>query len=73
MDKDFNRDINSTRAAIKNINQPLKTYVIFGDVYRGFVNDFHTKDSVGFKRLINIFNRRSRTINITIKIFIHLC
>jgi hypothetical protein len=40
-DKDFNRDINSARAAIENINQCLKTYAILGGVYRGAVNDFH--------------------------------
>ncbi|CAF1387764.1 unnamed protein product [Rotaria sordida] len=40
-DKDFNRDINSARAAIENINQRLKTYSILGGVYRGPVDDFH--------------------------------
>ncbi|CAF3108861.1 unnamed protein product [Rotaria sp. Silwood2] len=40
-DKDFNRDINSARAAIENINQHLKTYAILGSVYRGSVDDFH--------------------------------
>jgi hypothetical protein len=40
-DKDFNRDINSARAAIENINQRLKTYAILGGVYRGRVDDFH--------------------------------
>ncbi|CAF3863872.1 unnamed protein product [Rotaria sp. Silwood1] len=40
-DKDFNHDINSARAAIENINQRLKTYVILGGVYRGPVDDFH--------------------------------
>ena len=40
-DKDFNRDINSARAAIENINQRLKTYAICGGVYRGAIGDFH--------------------------------
>ncbi|CAF0764176.1 unnamed protein product [Rotaria sordida] len=40
-DKDFNRDINSARAAIENISQRLKTYAILGGVYRGPVDDFH--------------------------------
>jgi hypothetical protein len=40
-DKDFNRTINSTRAAIENINQRLKTYAILGSVYRGPIDDFH--------------------------------
>ncbi|CAF4234485.1 unnamed protein product [Rotaria sp. Silwood2] len=40
-DNDFNRDINSARAAIENINQRLKTYAILGGVYRGAVGDFH--------------------------------
>ncbi len=40
-DKDFNRDINSARAAIENINQRLKTYAILGGVYRGAIDDFH--------------------------------
>ncbi|CAF2715941.1 unnamed protein product [Rotaria sp. Silwood2] len=40
-DEDFNRDINSARATIENINQRLKTYTILGGVYRGPVNDFH--------------------------------
>ncbi|CAF1089303.1 unnamed protein product [Rotaria sordida] len=40
-DKDFNIDINSARAAIKNIIQRLKTYAIFGVVYRGAIGDFH--------------------------------
>ncbi|CAF4088116.1 unnamed protein product, partial [Rotaria sp. Silwood1] len=40
-DKDFNRDINSARAAIENINQRLKAYAILGGVYRGRVDDFH--------------------------------
>ena len=39
-DKDFNGDINSTRAAIENINQCLKTYAIVGGVYRVHVDDF---------------------------------
>jgi len=38
-DKDFNRTINSARAAIENINQRLKTYAILGDVYRGDIDD----------------------------------
>ncbi|CAF4592828.1 unnamed protein product [Rotaria sp. Silwood2] len=40
-DKDFNRDINSAKAAIENINQRLKTYAILGGVYRGPVDNFH--------------------------------
>ncbi|CAF4329107.1 unnamed protein product [Rotaria sordida] len=40
-DKNFNRNINSTRAAIENINQRLKTYAIMDDVYRGAIDDFH--------------------------------
>ncbi|CAF1380456.1 unnamed protein product [Rotaria sordida] len=40
-DKDFNREINSARAAIENINQRLKSYAIPGDVYRGSVHDSH--------------------------------
>jgi hypothetical protein len=40
-DKDFNRDINSARAAIENINQRLKSYAILGNIYRGPVDDFH--------------------------------
>ncbi|CAF4044763.1 unnamed protein product [Rotaria sp. Silwood1] len=40
-DKDFNRDINSARAAIENINQRLNTYAILDGVYRGPVDDFH--------------------------------
>ncbi|CAF0945092.1 unnamed protein product [Didymodactylos carnosus] len=39
-DKDFNRDINSARAAIENINQHLKTYAILGGIYRGAIDDF---------------------------------
>ncbi len=39
-DKDFNRDINSARAAIENINQRLKSYAILGGIYRGSVHDF---------------------------------
>ncbi|CAF1550003.1 unnamed protein product [Rotaria sordida] len=39
-DKNFNRDINSARAAIENINQRLKTYAIIGGVYRGAIDDF---------------------------------
>jgi hypothetical protein len=40
-DKDFNREINSARAAIENINQRLKTYAILGSIYRGAIDDFH--------------------------------
>ncbi|CAF4846550.1 unnamed protein product, partial [Rotaria sp. Silwood1] len=40
-DKNFNRDINSARAAIENINQHLKTYAILGGIYRGAIDDFH--------------------------------
>ncbi|CAF1337255.1 unnamed protein product [Rotaria sordida] len=40
-DKNFNRDINSARAAIENINQRLKTYAILGSIYRGAIDDFH--------------------------------
>ncbi|CAF3287173.1 unnamed protein product [Rotaria socialis] len=40
-DKDFNRNINSARAAIENINQRLKAYAILGSVYRGAVDDYH--------------------------------
>ena len=40
-DKDFNRNINSARAAIENINQRLKTYAILGNVYRGDIDDLH--------------------------------
>ncbi len=36
----FNRDINSARAAIENINQRLKTYAILGSVYRAAFDDF---------------------------------
>ncbi|CAF1359039.1 unnamed protein product [Rotaria sordida] len=39
-DKDFNRVINSARAAVENVNQRLKTYVILGGVYRGAIDDF---------------------------------
>ncbi|CAF1219234.1 unnamed protein product [Rotaria sordida] len=39
-DKNFNRDINSARAAIENINQRLKTYAILGGVYRRAIGDF---------------------------------
>jgi hypothetical protein len=39
-DKNFNRDINSARAAIENINQRIKTYAILGGVYRGAIVDF---------------------------------
>ena len=34
-DRDFNRSICSTRAAIESINQHLKNYAILGNVYRG--------------------------------------
>jgi len=40
-DKNFNREVNSSRAAIENINQRLKTYAILGSVYRGAIDDFH--------------------------------
>ncbi|CAF1339050.1 unnamed protein product, partial [Rotaria sordida] len=40
-DKNFNRDINSARTAIENINQLLKTYAILGSIYRGAIDDFH--------------------------------
>jgi hypothetical protein len=40
-DKDFNRVINSARAAIENINQRIKTYAIIGSIYRGPIDDFH--------------------------------
>ncbi|CAF5109119.1 unnamed protein product, partial [Rotaria sp. Silwood1] len=40
-DKNFNRDINSARAAIENINQRRKTYANLGTVYRGAIDDFH--------------------------------
>jgi len=39
-DKEFNRNINSARAAIENINQRLKIYSILGDVYRGAIDDY---------------------------------
>ncbi|CAF1469936.1 unnamed protein product [Rotaria sordida] len=39
-DKDFNRVINSARAAAENVNQRLKTYAILGGVYRGAIDDF---------------------------------
>ena len=39
-DKSFNRNINSARAAIENINQRLKTYSILDDIYRGAIDDF---------------------------------
>ena len=34
-EKDFNRSICISRAAIKNINQRLKNYVTLGNVHRG--------------------------------------
>ena len=40
-DKDLNRNINSVRTAIKNINQRLKTYAILNGVYRRAANDYH--------------------------------
>ncbi|CAF2930749.1 unnamed protein product [Rotaria sp. Silwood2] len=40
-DKNFNRDINNTRAAIENINQRLKTYAILGGVCREACDDPH--------------------------------
>lgn len=40
-DKDYNRDINSARATIENINQRLKTYAILGGIYRGSIDAFH--------------------------------
>jgi hypothetical protein len=40
-DKNFNRNINSTRAAIENINQRFKIYAILDSVYRGTIDDFH--------------------------------
>jgi hypothetical protein len=40
-DKNFNRDINSARAALENINQRLKTYSILGSVYRRAIDNFH--------------------------------
>jgi len=39
-EKNFNYDINSARAAIENINQRVKTYVILSSVYRGAIDDF---------------------------------
>ncbi|CAF0802221.1 unnamed protein product [Rotaria sordida] len=39
--KEFNRDINSARTAIENINQRLKTYAILGGFYRGAIDNFH--------------------------------
>ncbi|CAF1206290.1 unnamed protein product [Didymodactylos carnosus] len=38
-DKDFNRDINSVRAAIENIMR-LKTHALLGGIYRGAIDDF---------------------------------
>ena len=40
-DKAFNRDINSARGSIENINQRLKTYTILGSIYRGPIGDLH--------------------------------
>ena len=31
----------AAKAAIENINQRFKSYVILGSVYRGLVDDFH--------------------------------
>ena len=39
-DKRFNRDINSARGVIKNINQCLKTYAILGSIYPETIDDF---------------------------------
>ncbi|CAF1028449.1 unnamed protein product [Rotaria sordida] len=39
-EKNFNYDINSTRAAIENINQRIKTFAILGTIYRGAIGDF---------------------------------
>ncbi|CAF4873247.1 unnamed protein product, partial [Rotaria sp. Silwood2] len=46
-DKNFNRDINSTRAAIENINQHLKIYANLGGVYRGAIDNFHKITKTG--------------------------
>lgn len=40
-DKEFNREINSARAAIENLNQRLKAHAILSGVYRGPINNFH--------------------------------
>ena len=40
-DKDFNRNINSARAATKNINQCLKTYAILDGIYSETIDDYH--------------------------------
>ena len=39
-DKDSNRSICSARAAIENINQRIKEYVIVGNIYRRPYDDF---------------------------------
>ena len=39
-DKDFNRDINSSRAAIENINRRLQSYATLGCVYRASIDNF---------------------------------
>jgi hypothetical protein len=39
-EKNYNRDINSARAAIENINQRLKTYAVLVSIYRGVIDDF---------------------------------
>ncbi|CAF1325902.1 unnamed protein product, partial [Rotaria sp. Silwood1] len=38
-EKDFNRSISSSRAAIENINKRIKKYAILGSVYRGPYDD----------------------------------
>ena len=55
-DKSFNRDINSARAAIENINHRLKTYAILGSIYRGAIDDFEkiTKIVQGVSALCNM-------------------
>ncbi|CAF2812772.1 unnamed protein product [Rotaria sp. Silwood2] len=40
-DTNFNRNFNSARVAIENINQRFKTYAIMDGVYRGIIDDFH--------------------------------
>ncbi|CAF3995273.1 unnamed protein product [Rotaria sp. Silwood2] len=45
-DKNFNRDINSAKAVIENINQCLKTYAILGGVYREAIDDFHKEKKI---------------------------
>ncbi|CAF4179158.1 unnamed protein product, partial [Rotaria sp. Silwood2] len=46
-DKNFNRDINSARAAIENTNQRLKIYANLGGVYRGAIDNFHKITKIG--------------------------